>query len=474
MFKKKNKKIISLLLVAASLFFSGCSSAKPTQPQYKLTLEVWGFDDADVFAEAFANYAKLNPAVTQVNYKKQVLDVVSYKADVLDAIAAGKGPDIFLIHNAWLPAYKDKIAEAPIDVLSEQKVKNNFVDVVMSDFVDEGKIFALPLSVDSLALYYNKDLFNEAGITAPPEDWDAFVTDAKKLTKIDSTGQILRSGAALGTASNINRATDILAALMLQNETKMMDEKKIRATFDAATSVSGVDNKPNSPGQSALEFYTSFAKTNSAAYTWNSNMHYSLDAFSEGKLGMMLNYSWQREAILNKSPKLNFDVAPLPQFIGKPALSYANYWGFAVAKNKPADVTPQSGGQPQAVPVSNEVRIKEAWKLISYLTTKPEINPSVPVPVMSKDANPSYDTAKKYVEKTGKPAGRRDLIEIQKNDTKVGVFAQQNLIAKSWYQADAQAVESIMAEMIEQVIGGQLSAGEAIRSAALKVSQLVK
>lgn len=472
--QKKNKKFIAFLLVAVSLLFSGCGSAKPMQPQYKLTLEVWGFDDADVFTEAFANYTKLNPAVTQVNYKKQVLDVTSYKADVLDAIAAGKGPDIFLIHNAWLPAYKDKISEAPIDVLSEQKVKNNFVDVVTADFVEAGKIFALPLSVDSLALYYNKDLFNEAGITAPPENWDAFVADAQKLTKIDNTGQMLRSGAALGTVSNINRATDIVAALMLQNETKMTDEKRIRATFDAATSMMGVDNKPSSPGQNALEFYTNFAKTTSATYSWNNRMHNSIDAFSENTLAMMLNYSWQREAIMNKSPKLNFEVAPLPQFTGKPALSYANYWGFAVAKNKPADVASQSGGQPPVTPVSNEIRIKEAWKLITYLTTKPEINPSVPAPATAKDADPSYDTAKKYVEKTGKPSGRRDLIELQKNDTKVGVFAQQNLIAKSWYQADAQAVESIMAEMIEQVVGGQLSSGEAIRSAALKVSQLMK
>jgi len=476
--KGKNRIIAASFLILVSLFFSGCSSSKPAGPQYHLTLEVWGFDDADVFFEAFANYVKLNPAVTQVNYKKQTLDVARYKEDILDALASGQGPDIFLIHNAWLPTYKDKISEAPVDVVNEQKVRNNFVDVVLSDFVEEGKVFALPLSVDSLALYYNKDLFNEAGITAPPEDWDTFIADSEKMTKIDGTGQITRSGAALGTASNINRATDILAFLMLQNGTEMVDAKRTRATFEAATSISGPDNKPDSPGKNALEFYTSFAKTTSANHSWDSRAHYSLDAFSENRLGMMFNYSWQRDAILNKSPKLNFDVAPLPQIAGKPPVSYANYWGFVVAKNKPTSAAPQNSGQPQSAPVSNEIRTREAWKLISYMTTKPEANigsaaaSSAPTP--AKDADPSYDVAKKYMEKTFKPAARRDLIETQKNDTKFGVFARQNLIAKSWYQADALAIEGILANMIEQVVGGQLSAQEAITAGSAKVSQLMK
>lgn len=470
----KSKLIASLLMVSVFLVFSGCSSSEPTQPQYKMTLEVWGFDDADVFTETFANYSKLNPAVTLVNYKKQTINVASYKEELVDALAAGKGPDIFLIHNAWLPIFKDKIAEAPVAYLNEQKVKTNFVDVVLSDFSDGGKIFAAPLSVDTLALYYNKDLFNEAGITGPPEDWNTFVEDARKLTKIDSTGQIIRSGAALGTTNNINRATDILVAMMLQNGTEMTDAQRSRTTFDMVTSAGGTGNKTDTPGQNALEFYTSFAKTSSAAYSWNGRMHNSIDAFSENTLAMMLNYSWQREAIANKSPKLNFEVAPLPQLSGHPPVSFANYWGFAVAKNKPASPVAPGSSRPAAPPVSNENRIKEAWKLITYLTTKPETSPGAPAAKPSKDGDFSYDAAKKYMEKTAKPAARRDLIEIQKNDAKAGVFTKQNLIAKSWYQADAQAIETVLADMIDQVVGGQLSSQEAIRSGAAKVTQLMQ
>jgi len=472
MIKNKNKIAAFFLMVTALLFFSGCGEPKQAQPQYKLTLEVWGFDDGDVLVEAFANYKKLYPAIKEINYKKQTINAVSYKEELLDALAAGKGPDIFLIHNAWLPTFKDKIIEAPADVISEQRVKNNFVDVVLADFVEGGKIFALPLSVDSLALYYNKDLLNEAGITGPPADWDSFVSDARKMTKIDNTGQIIQSGASLGTAYNINRATDILGALMIQRGAQMNSEKKYQATFNMSVSTKSGDMGTVYPGQEALEFYTNFAKTSSAAYSWNSNMHYSLDAFSEGKLAMMLNYSWQREAIANKSPKLNFDVAPLPQFSGGyPLANYANYWGFSVARNNPASTSPQSG-KSKSVPVSNDIRIKEAWKLIAYLTTKPELSSGIKPAGAAKDADPNYDPAKKYMEKTAKPAGRRDLIEVQKNDTKVGVFAQQNLIAKSWYQPDALAVEAIMAEMIEQVVGGQLSIGDSISSAANKITRL--
>jgi len=77
------------------------------------------------------------------------------------------------------------------------------------------------------------------------------------------------------------------------------------------------------------------------------------------------------------------------------------------------------------------------------------------------------------LEKTKKPAARRDIIEIQKNDARIGVFAEQNLIAKNWYQADTEAIEAILAEMIDQVNRGQFTPGEAIKSASAKVSQLM-
>jgi ABC-type glycerol-3-phosphate transport system substrate-binding protein len=58
--------------------------------------------------------------------------------------------------------------------------------------------------MDSMVLYYNKDMFNAAGIVAPPTTWQEFQDDVKKLTLVDATGNIVRSGAAIGTAQNVS------------------------------------------------------------------------------------------------------------------------------------------------------------------------------------------------------------------------------------------------------------------------------
>src|SRR5665647_2389031 len=297
--KSKYKTIaLCLMVVLMTFFLSGCSIFKTPAVTYKMDLEVWGlFDDSDTFDEAIAEYKKINPQIAKIIYKK--LDQTTYENELIQSLAVGNGPDIILIQNSWLKKFADKITPAPIDIVTEQGLRNQFADVVAGDFVNQGKVYAVPLSVDNLALYYNKDIFNQAGIVSPPKTWTEFVEDVKKTTKLDGLGQIKQSGAAMGTAYNINRSTDILNLLFLQNKTPMLDSDNRQAKFEA--------------GVNALEFYTNFAKTGSAFYSWNGKMHYSVDAFSEGTLAMMLNYSWQEAVLKSKAPKLNFAVAPVPQ-----------------------------------------------------------------------------------------------------------------------------------------------------------------
>jgi ABC-type glycerol-3-phosphate transport system substrate-binding protein len=335
------------------------------------------------------------------------------------------------------------------------------VDVAAADFVDQGKIYAAPLTVDSLGLYYNKDLFNQAGITTPPATWNDFVADVQKLTRISGTGQITQSGAAIGTAYNINRSTDILNLLMLQNNTQMVDDRGTKALFDQGGSRDSNGNIV-SPGVTALNFYTQFAKANSSFYSWNANLHFSTDAFSEGTVGMMLNYSWLSDTIRSKAPKLNFAVAPIPQLAPSSPVNFPNYWGFAVAKNK---VAPAVAAGSQQVQVPNDARVAEAWNFVKFLTTKPE--------VVAGQTAPSFDAAADYAKTTNKPAARRDLIETQKTDVNIGVFAQGNLIDKDWKEKDPVAVEAIFANMVDSVNKGAATVDSAIKTATTQVTQLM-
>ncbi|MDO8529612.1 MAG: extracellular solute-binding protein [bacterium] len=472
-FSRQAKFALAFLTISSLFLFSGCG-LKQNNPQYKVDLEIWGvFDSSDTLEKITNEYKKINPYVGEIKYRKFTVD--SYKNDLINALASGQGPDIFLIGNTWLPSFGDKVEPAPDWLLGEKEFRDNFVDVAADDFLASGKIYSVPLSVDSLALYYNKDILNSEGITRPPQTWEEFNDDVRKLTKIDQNDNITQAGAAIGTAYNINRSVDILTLLMLQNGAQMTNDGNTEATFDKPLNIGG---KTIRAGETALDYYAQFAKRNSSVYTWNPRMHYSIDAFYEGTAAMMINYSWQYATIKSKNSKLNFGVAPIPQLSSGNPVNYANYWGLTVAKNKILSDTLKAKTSENGLNDGNynKLRLHEAWQFLKYLTLKN--NGSVTLYNGLSVTNAAFpvkdNPAEVYIKETGKPAARRDLIEKQKNDPILSPFAYGNLIAKSWYEAEPDAIEQILAETIDSVNLGKSTVYESLKLAVSRVTQLMR
>jgi len=486
---KKISVIFSFVLILSMIVLSGCGCATNPTSNYEVRLEVWGlFDDSDVMAKTIAEYQKRNPRVKEIVYKKLTVD--TYENDLMDALATGNGPDIFLIHDTWLSKHADKLASAPVDnlssnqtpVVSPVQVADQFADVVFSDFVSDGKIFALPLSADSLALYYNKDLLNQAGIAIPPATWLDFDDAVKKITRVDSLGNINPSGAAMGMSSDaspgngkINRATDILTLLMMQSGANMINTQTKQASFaDFTTATYGSEM---SPGESALTYYTKFSNPSKSEYSWNSQQHNSVDAFIEGKTAMMLNYSWLIPKIQSKAPKLNFGIAPVPQNKDKDGnginIDFANYWGYAVSKNKVQNQAyVATAQQSKRTYATNDQRVAEAWKFIRFLTMSQAASADLLVaPSSAESAN--FDPAAEYIANQAKPAARRDLINKQKSDILLAPFAAGNLIAKSWAQPDNLAIEKIFDDMIDNVVLKGMLIHDAMQQAQKNVNVLM-
>lgn len=465
--KTKGKFIIGIFVI--SLVLGGCGCKEKPQ-EYKVDLEVWGaYDDSDDLEPLFNAYRETNPNIGSIKYRKFTPE--TYRDELLDAMAAGRGPDIFMVHNTWIPSFEDKIAAAPVEVINEQMFRESLVDVAAFDFMKNTQIYATPLTVDSLALYYNKDIFNAAGIVSPPKTWQEINDVVEKLTQIDENGEITQQGIALGTAHNINRSTDILGLLMMQ-EGSMMATEDGMSRIDQSVNVKG---ELKVPGENAMRYYTQFARTSSPLYTWNKRQHYSIDAFIEGTAAMMINYSWQYETIKSKNEKLNFAVAEIPQLSQENPLSYANYWGFAVAARNDSN-TGAVTGDPE-FNLTNDMRINEAWQFLRFA--------SLPIPqegIILKNARSGMtyhypvesDPTTLYLEKTKKPAARRDLLEAQFTDVILGPFAKGNLIARSWRQIDVVANETILAEAIDSVNMGVATVGEAVELAASRISKLAQ
>lgn len=458
------KPFLSFFVLLALVFtLSGCGqSTAEKEASAPVKLKIWTVFEDQVAMEQLMNaYRKLH---SNVSFDFKIFRYDEYEDELWRAFAVGEGPDFFALHNTWLNEYKDLITPLPatlsipytetkgtlkketITVLREEKsftlqdVKNNFVDVVYDDVVlsyqpdpdkeAENRIFALPLSLDTLVLFSNTDLLNTANIAEPPATWEEFQNQVKTITKINEKGEIVTSAAAIGTDENIDRSSDILAVLMMQNGTTM--EKSGRASF----AESGQNRE--SPGLEAVQFYTAFANPVKDVYTWNPEMPNSFEAFVNGQTVFFFGYAFDLPLIAAQAPKLNYRISPLPQITSQDSavtsrvVNFANYWLWAVAKS-----SEQS---------------KWGWDFIQFAAKK--------------------DRVKNYLDAAKRPTALRSLINTQAEDLDLNVFASQLLTAQSWYHGkDAGVMETSFSDLIEKTLTGEQELNVLIKEAQNKVNQ---
>lgn len=394
----------------------------------KITLTVWGFDDESYFRKLIGDYGKYRKGV-KVQYEE--FDEDKYEANLINALASGEGPDVLMIGNRDAYKQRGKISPVPVTQLNLVNFQKYFPEAVFQDFVIGGEIYALPLYVDTLALFYNKDFFDQAGITSPPKTWQEFQEDVSRLTIIDRDGAILRAGAAIGgSEKSVTHAADLLSLIMLQNGTVMTSQDLRGATFNATI-------KQKNPGLEAFNFYLQFANAASSYYTWNDNQPGSLDAFASEKVAMIFGYQEDLRAIKDRNPFLKFgiDLAPQPEGALK-AISYADYAGLAVSKQSREKAW--------------------AWDFVTYVTTRPQVIGG-------------------YLDISGRPPAIRDpLIKDKLNDLRLGVFARQALTARGWTQVDSMGIREIFSSAIMSVLSGQKDSARALKAAEDQVTGLMR
>jgi multiple sugar transport system substrate-binding protein len=425
----KYKKILTILLTVAFLS-AGCGGGSSSSQitNKPVVLQFWDpFETSQNFQPLITAYQQLHPNV-QIVYTKK--DITTYPADLLNALASGNGPDIFSINNAWLPQYINKVQPAASSTLSFTDYKNAFVDAAVNDFTKNQQVYGVPLYVDSLGLYYNKDILGSAGIATPPETWDELSADVQKIKRADQTGYFTLSGLAAGTNANVNRGVDILYLFMLQQGAAPYSSDFTQPTFAQPVQQNG---QSSNPGLDALNFYTSFANPSSVNYNWNARSDYSIDAFANGRAAFLYSYSYTSATIKADNPNLNFDVAPVPQpNLTDPAVNFANYWGDVVSKQSKNSAV--------------------AWDFLKFLSSK--------------------DTLDKYYALHKQPSSRKDLIALQIQDPDIGVFANANLTAKSFYRPDQVQMDNIFGTMIDNVILNGLPASQAIQQAQAQAAAI--
>lgn len=394
---------------------------KPVEPGIKGTLEVWGMNETSESFQTVLSGLQRFKGLT-LNYKN-FGTLEEYETAVLEALATGAGPDILMIENDMLLKYENKLSPVPPQKFSAFQLSQSFPKVVEKDFTNGGAIYALPLSLDTLALLYNREIFDQHA-AFPPTTWDELIALVPKLAQYGGGRQILAPAAGIGGSNkNIARATDILYLLMAQ-----MDAGKVATTGKPPTLTS-----PDSI--QAITFYKQFSDAGSSAYTWNATLPEDEELFTQGKLPMIFAYASDSARIKAVAPFLDLRIVAAPQIKNATKkVAYPHYFGFAVSR--------QSYHQDLA------------WDFILEMTTQPE-------------------NVRAYVQATGHPPALLSVIGEYLNDPALSVFANQAFIANSWISGNPSVFNALVSRMIELVTGGVQASGQAAQETQSQITEII-
>jgi multiple sugar transport system substrate-binding protein len=216
---------------------------------------------------------------------------------ILGATASGQGPDVLNIGNTWSASLQATGALLPFDdaALGAVGGKDRFLAGSMSATGAAGKApTAVPLYSLAYGLYYNKKMFADAGITAPPTTWEELAADGKKLTGNGHWGLALEG-------ANVSENSHHAFVFGQQYGGDLFDSSG-KPTFDSPGVVAGVKRYLD------LMAVDKIVNPGNAEYAENQ----SVTDFATGKAGMLL---WQAAAGNLKSHGMTPDqygLAPVP------------------------------------------------------------------------------------------------------------------------------------------------------------------
>ncbi|AGT09813.1 extracellular solute-binding protein [Paracoccus aminophilus] len=300
------KRIVLAGLVAgASLFAVQAASAVEIEYwQYVFETRVKAMD------KLIENFEKANPDIT---VKQMTFPYADYQTRVVAATMAKKGPDVMQLFYGWTDQFvKGKVIQ-PLDpaAFPHDKIEAEFFPIVSAMKRGED-YYGLPTAVRSLALFYNKKLFADAGIAEPPKTLDEMVADAKKIAKSDAAGNFEIEGITLDMAGQDHHWWREVLVRQFGGAPYTDDYRTV--TYNDAA------------GEKALDFYTGLQTREKVGMS--GFMDEGQAAFRAGRAGMTIDGTFRLGAFRDIKD-FEWGVAELPEQDGIRS-NYASYFANAI------------------------------------------------------------------------------------------------------------------------------------------------
>jgi ABC-type glycerol-3-phosphate transport system substrate-binding protein len=334
----KRLHLVLTLALVLTLVPLGMVTARAQQTR---TLEIWTHEFPplqDAFTKKWIpEYEKAHPDVKIQFAGIPFAGVVAYDAKLLAGLSAGAGPDVWDMGSWEYPTFIENKFVAPLDpkVFGYDSVDDLVADYPagsLSVFMRDGKLYGMFSELDTLALFYNLDMFEKAGIKPlaadKPASWDEIGKIGEKLRQTDSSGALKSIGYQFGFFAAFRSqqwyAQDYYAILRQYGQNDLYVNGKPAANTPAAIKAFQV-----------ISDFTYKYKAYDPTFLAN----WFAD-FPNNRVAMVLAGTWFAPAIRQQKADVRFGVAPHPVVDPANKDSYANIvwsWGWSTNPNKDAD-----------------------------------------------------------------------------------------------------------------------------------------
>jgi len=277
------------LVAAVSLLATACGSGEgdtetntdsaPQASEVSGSLTWWDTSDPTNEGPAFdALIKKFEAEYPKVDIKRQPVPFGEAQNKFKTAAEAGSGaPDILRAEVAWVPEFASLGYLYALDGTAALEDSDDYFETPLSSNVFDGKTYGVPQVTDSLALLYNKKLFEQAGIDSPPTTWDEVATAAEALKSKAKVDGIF-----------LNPAGYFMLPFMYGEGGDLVDTDAQQIVVDSEENANGL--------QAAVDLVEKGAAPKPPAADGYAAM---MTAFNEGKVGMIINGPWEVNNIRN-------------------------------------------------------------------------------------------------------------------------------------------------------------------------------
>jgi len=257
----------------------------------------------------------------------------NYSEKIQLMLGTGTAPDLFWLKGYTSPSYLSFNVLKELDpyISSDASFDNeDFFPVFRNAFFKDGRCYGIAKDFNVYVLFYNSDMFEEAGLEGPPTDWNELYDFSKQLTKdTDGDGKVDQYGLV------IEPVHEMLMPFVFQNGGQFHDEAGNLGLTEPAFI-------------EATEFYLKLYKDGVATIPTDVGAGWNGDVMGRQQAAMAISGAWAIPYFKENYPEMKYKVAVLPK--GKQAATLAFSTAFVIAKEAPYP--------------------DDAWKLLSYMAGK--------------------------------------------------------------------------------------------------------